>query len=297
MADAGSKLDFTCVHEVKPEPSIESDVLFQYARWLQKNNQLNNDSKINTEIERLYRIAAEHDHHKANINLQYGTIHGHFELNGEEHLRLSQNLIDAGVATGYYLIGMFLKDGLAGLRADQEMSLRFFRKAADTGNADAQYLVGDKLDPINIAPKIGLQMYLCAAEQGQGEAAFTLGVDLRINKKHQEAMEVFQLGVAAGNSNSASTLYRSFRDQSPTNEPYYLRLQEDQERADRYEKIWRILANYSYANPKVPEINEWLEARLANIPPEKPSEALIHKLAREKGLDPVTGKPLSDVRF
>lgn len=74
-------------------------------------------------------------------------------------------------------------------------------------------------------------------------------------------------------------------------------------------KIWRILANYSYANPKVPEINEivplppaplpawdsklqWLEARRANVPPEKPSAALINQLAKDKVLDPATGKPM-----
>ncbi|KEX93156.1 hypothetical protein HA62_15320, partial [Pseudomonas putida] len=33
-------LAFSCVHEQFPTPSAESDVLFQYARWLQKNNQL-----------------------------------------------------------------------------------------------------------------------------------------------------------------------------------------------------------------------------------------------------------------
>ncbi|WP_330214186.1 DUF6396 domain-containing protein, partial [Pseudomonas sp. Z18(2022)] len=66
---------------------------------------------------------------------------------------------------------------------------------------------------------------------------------------------------------------------------------------------------YSYAAPSVPEINEvlplppaklpawdgklqWLEARLANIPPEKPSEALIEQLAKVKLLDPATGQGL-----
>ena len=72
-----------------------------------------------------------------------------------------------------------------------------------------------------------------------------------------------------------------------------------------------VLANYSYANPGVPEINEllplpsaelppwdgklqWLEERLANVLPQKPSEALIHQLAKVKSLDPATGRPLPD---
>ena len=102
-----------------------------------------------------------------------------------------------------------------------------------------------------------------------------------------------------------------FRGPEPTNELDYLGQTEDLERAERYKRIWRILANYSYANPTVPEINEivplppaplpawdgklqWLEARLANIPPEKPSEALIKQLAKAMVLDPATGKPLPE---
>ncbi|WP_236709435.1 tetratricopeptide repeat protein [Pseudomonas sp. Leaf127] len=257
--EAKSKLDFTCTHEIKPEPSAEIDLLFKYARWLQKNNQLKEDRTVNVEIERLYRIAAEHDHHKANINLQNGTMRGHFKLNEKEHLRMSQNLMNASVATGYYFIGIFLRNGSAGLREDTEMSLRFFRKAADTGNAQAQYLVGDQLLPIGMAPEIGRKMYRCAAEQGHGEAASGLGIHLTIKKQYREALEAFQLGVKAGDNLSASILYKSFRNQLP-DEPHYLHLQEDQERADRYEKIWRILANYSYANPKVPEINEFINS-------------------------------------
>ncbi|WP_039791998.1 DUF6396 domain-containing protein, partial [Pseudomonas agarici] len=72
---------------------------------------------------------------------------------------------------------------------------------------------------------------------------------------------------------------------------------------------WSLLANYSYANPSVPEINEilplppaklpawdgklqWLEARLANVRPQKPHEALIQQLAKAKLLEPATGKPM-----
>jgi len=90
-----------------------------------------------------------------------------------------------------------------------------------------------------------------------------------------------------------------------------LNLKEDKERSRRYNDIKKILSRYSYANPKVPEINEivplppaplpawdgklkWLEEREANIPPEKPSEALIHQMARDKQLDPATGKPLPE---
>ncbi|EPM43065.1 lipoprotein, partial [Pseudomonas syringae pv. actinidiae ICMP 19073] len=68
------KLAFTCVHEKIPDPSAETDVLFQYARWLQKNNQIQQDETVDVEIGRLYRIAAENNHYKANVNLQNGAM-------------------------------------------------------------------------------------------------------------------------------------------------------------------------------------------------------------------------------
>ncbi|MDY7552959.1 DUF6396 domain-containing protein [Pseudomonas sp. FG1] len=311
LTEIKNKLEFTCVHEQIPAPSVETDELFQYARWLQKNNLLKQDKTADIEIERLYRIATENGHHKANINLQNGAIRGHFVLSGAEHLRLSQQLIDAKVATGYYFIGLFLKNGSAGLKQDTAMSLRYFRKAADQGSAQAQYEVGDILAPINIAPNIARQMRRCSAEQGHGKAARALGVDLSTDGHYQEALEAFQLGLIAGDSTSASFLSKGFLGPKSDDRLYYLGQQEDLERAERYEKIWRILANYSYAAPKVPEINDilplppaklptwdgklqWLEARLANVLPEKPSEALIQQLAKAKLLEPATGRPTPD---
>ena len=308
ISEAKDKLAFTCVHENIPQLPAEADVLFQYARWLQKNNLLKQDKKVDLEIERLYRIATENGHYKANINLQNGSMRGHFKLRGAEHLRLSQTLIDGGVATGYYFIGVFLKSGSVGLKQDSEMSMRYLRKAADEGSALAQTYVGDKLAPIDIAPNVARLMRRCAAEQGSAQAAVALGVDLQVDGSYQEALQVFQLGVAAGDESSTSFLSNGFRAHV-SDELYYLGQQEDLERAERYRKIWRVLARYSYANPKVPEINEilplppaklpawdgklqWLEAHLANVPPPKPSEALITQLAKAKLLDPATGQGL-----
>jgi TPR repeat protein len=309
LTEIKAKLAFTCAHEQIPEASAESDVLFQYARWLQKNNQLKQDKSVDVEIERLYRIAAESGHYKANINLQNGAMRGQFKLRGEEHLKMSQELIDVGVATGYYFVGVFLKQGSTGLKQDAQMSLRYYRKAADEGSAQAQYYVGDKLAPSDIAPDIARQMRRCAAEQGHGEAAVMESLYLRDEQKYSEAIEVLQMGVAGGSDSAAGRLEAAFRAPPPSNTMYYIGQLEDIERAERYEKIWKVLSGYSYANPKVPEINEiaplppaklpawdgklqWLEERLANVPPEKPSEALIHQLAKAKLLDPASGRPL-----
>jgi TPR repeat protein len=309
LAVIKENLAFTCKHEVIPPASADSDVLFQYARWLEKNNQLKQDPTTDVEIGRLYRIAAENGHPKANVNIQNGSLRGKYKLRGHELLRFSQDLIDANVATGYYFVSLFLKNGIADLKQDMEMSLRFLRKAADEGSAQAQYEIGDALAPSDRAWDVAEQMRRCAAEQGHGAAANILGVYLQDNGAYKEALEAFQLGVAAGDETSAGWLDDSFRGPEPTDELYYLALEEDLERAARYKTIWRILARYSYAHPKVPEINDilplppaklppwdgklqWLEAREANIPPEKPSPELIRRLTHDLKLDPATGRPM-----
>lgn len=308
LNNTDNPLVFTCMHEVIPQAHSDADILFQYARWLQVNNQLRQDKATDLEIARLYRIAAENGHAKATINLQNGSLRGRFGLTASERRRFSQQLIDAGVASGYYFIAIYLQHGAAGLKQDKDMALRYYRKAADEGSALAQAYVGDKLEPIEIAPEVAKQMLLCAAEQGNGEAAVKLGASLTIDKKYSEALHAFQLGVAAGNSSSASFLEEGFYGPEPTDRLYYLGQQKDPERARRYKAIWKILSGYSYAHPTVPEINDivplppaplpewdgklkWLEAREANIPPEKPGEALIARLAKKKHLDQVTGRP------
>ncbi len=310
LSDINANLAFTCKHETIPESSADTDVLFKYARWIQKNNQLKQDTAIDAEIERLYRIAAENNHYKANINLQNGAMRGYFYLTPDERLRLSQQLIEAKIATGYYFIAIYLQKGAAGLQQDSEMALRYYRKATDEGNPQAQAYVGDKLSwGTGNTTDVARQMLRCAAEQGEGEAAVTLGVNLKGKGRYRDALEAFQLGVAAGNESAASFIEHGFSGPESTDRLYYINQQKDLERTRRYEGIWRILANYSYAHPTVPEINDivplppaplpawdgklkWLEDRKANIPPTKPSEALIEKLAKDKHLNPATGRPL-----
>ena len=302
-------LEFKCAHEVIPSAPEQTEILFKYARWLETNNLLKQDKAVYAEIERLYRIAAENGHFKASINLQNGSMRKRFHLKGHEHLRLSQQLIEARVPTGYFLVGYYLQQGGAGLKQDAEIALRYFQKAADLGNAEAQAYLGDKLAPINAAPEVARQLRRCAADQGHGKAANALGVNLKNLSRYNQALEAFQLGVAAGYDSSAGWLGETFGSDIPKSSMYYMDQLADQERAERYNKIWKLLHGYSYANPKVPEINDivplppaplpewdgklqWVEARKANIAPEKPGEALINELAKEKGLNPATGKPL-----
>lgn len=311
LNDIKARLAFTCVHETITPASAESEMLFKYARWLQKGNLFKQDATVNAQVERLYRIAAENGDYKATINLQNGALRGQFNVTSAELRRFSQQLIDAKVGSGYYFIGMYLEHGAAGLKQDTEMALRYYRKAADEGSPLAQAYVAEKLFIAGTAYDVAEQMRRCAAEQGEGKAAMALGINLKGQKRYKEALEAFQLGVAAGDETSASFLESGFESSDPSDQLNYLGQHKDEERARRYEAIGKILGDYSYVNPKVPEIDEivplppaplpawdgklkWLEEHKANVPPEKPSEALIAQLARAKQLNPATGKPLPE---
>ncbi|MBR7426218.1 sel1 repeat family protein, partial [Klebsiella quasipneumoniae] len=44
-----ARLAFTCKHQIIPEASADTDVLFKYARWRQKNNLINRDKTVDAE--------------------------------------------------------------------------------------------------------------------------------------------------------------------------------------------------------------------------------------------------------
>jgi uncharacterized protein len=306
-----ANLAFTCAHEADRLPHLDehASILFAYARYLNRRD----GEKDFNEIARYYRIAAAHGHYKANHSLQLLISQGLADSPDGvgEVLNLAEQLIKQGVPGGYYDIGHYLELGY-GLKQDPETSLRYFRKAADLGSPDAQYYVAELLSPHDKAPQIANQMYACAAGQGHGEAALTLGMLLQLEGQHySDAVQLLQKGVEAGNSMSASTLESGFRVTSPEDRVTYLALPNDPERVRRYEAIGYFLKSRESRNPKVPDIDkivplppaklppwdgtfQWQKEQDAAVPPSKPSEELIERLAKEKHLDPATGLALSE---
>ena len=306
---------FTCAKEADhiPVRDPEADQLYQHARWLRRNNLLKDDPAVYPGIERLVRIATAYGHDKANLALRGMLKNGQAQSPNsiKESLDLVEDLIRRGIPGGYYDMGNYLMQGY-GVVGDFDLGKRYYRKAADLGSPDAQYLIGDKLiDTRRHSPEvvvIGLQMLRCAAEQGHAEAALALGVYI-YEEKPKEAMEAYQLGAKAGNSQSASRMVDGFTITDPNIGFYMGQTQTDPERARRYEIIWKFLSDYDYLDPKVPEIDEivplppaklppwdgkfkWLEEYKANVPPPLPSEKRIEEMARAKDLDPKTGRPI-----
>ena len=305
-----ANLAFTCTHEASHLPPLNpgADRLFAYARYLQKQP----GPKDFADIMRYYRIAAAYGHYKANHNAQLFIKNGLVvsPTGSKEAVDLAMQLVHEGIPGGYYDLAQYLETGY-GVQQDVGAAMRYFRKAADLGNPEAQAYVAEKLEPINMAPDIANQMWKCAAEQGLGDAANNLGVNLKLDEHYDEAVKAFQLGVEAGDTQSAFILEVAFREPYNPKDPDQLGLHSDTERSKRYAAIVKFIERNDGRNPKVADINkivplppaplpawdgtfQWEKEQAAAKPPEKPSDELVNRLAKDKHLDPATGLPLAD---
>lgn len=291
-----------------PTLNADADKLFVYARYLQKQS----GEKNFDDIMRYYRIAAAHGHYKANHNAQLLISQGLVSSppGPKEAVDLAMQLVKEGIAGGYYDIGHYLEVGY-GVQQDNAAAMRYFRKAADLGSPEAQTYVADKLEPADMAPAVSRQMLQCASQEGSGDAAMRLGIILKLDKQYPEAVTQFQTGVAAGDTQSAFNLERAFANGSNIGEDDRLGMVRDPERAGRYRAIRAFVRRNDGRNPKVPDIDkivplppaplpawdgtyEWEKEQAAAMPPEKPSDDLVNRMAKDKDLDPSTGLPLSD---
>jgi hypothetical protein len=139
-----------------------------------------------------------------------------------------------------------------------------------------------------------------------------LAVDFQTKNQFDEAIKAFQKGVQAGDSQSAGFLENGF-DTDQSDRLYYLGWSKDPERSRRYKMIGKFIDSNEGLNPKVPDIDQivplppaelpqwdgtfqWQKEQDAAKPPQKPSEQLVERLAREKHLDPGTGLPLAPAK-
>lgn len=86
--------------------TADIDSVFCYARWLQRNNETTSYRHVWAEVERLYRIAAEHGHRQAAACLRIGTLQGHFDLDLEATLRFSKAPLPKSGRGEHFALGM-----------------------------------------------------------------------------------------------------------------------------------------------------------------------------------------------
>nr|WP_272663695.1 DUF6396 domain-containing protein [Providencia sp. PROV110] len=270
-------LTFTCVYEKDTLPPVdpEADIWFKQARELEKINKHQRDYK---RIGVLYRKAAERNHSKAMLNLSnlisYGKVPP-IEGKGpaQEVWDIIRKMAKLNISYGYYQMGHYLDTGY-GVAADRTKALAYFRQAADLGNPEAQYFIGDIFisqrvsDSDNPAyhPDIGKKMLTCAAQQGNKEAAFTAAMFYKsVEKNFDIALEFFQLASENGHRISASILIDTFKIDTTPKDYYYLAVKPDPERSARYEAIVKEM-DASDETAKFPDIDKIVPLPPAELP-------------------------------
>ncbi|ELU1437562.1 TPA: sel1 repeat family protein [Providencia rettgeri] len=270
-------LTFTCVYEKDTLPPVdpEADVWFKQARELEKVNKSQRDY---VKIGELYRKAAERNHPKAMLNLSnlisYGKVPP-IEGKGpaQEVWDIIRKMAKLNISYGYYQMGHYLDTGY-GVAADRTKALAYFRQAADLGNPEAQYFIGDIFisqrvsDSDNPAyhPDIGKKMLTCAAQQGNKEAAFTAAMFYKsVEKNFDIALEFFQLASENGHRISASILIDTFKIDTTPKDYYYLAVKPDPERSARYEAIVKEM-DASDETAKFPDIDKIVPLPPAELP-------------------------------
>jgi TPR repeat protein len=327
-------LQFTCIHEAIPPRNPDADALYQHARWFAKKDHYLGGPESYRETVRQLRIAVAYGHDLASLELRYLLANQKaVETNPPaEQIALVKELIRRNIASGYYTMGMILKNGNQGLPNDDASALWHFRKAAMLGNSDGLYTYANLLLSLQVAHDTARQMLQCAAEQGHAQAAYRLGSLLRDHYKlYPEALAALHLALKLGDANAAYSLEGAFSNPitpekyleliknrpcfrcpsfkpTPPSENYYLGLSRDRARVKRYKKIQSFLLDYfSTAEVTFPDLDNIVPlppAQLpkwngrfqwtstANIEPPLPDERRIVDMAKARNLDPATGKPM-----
>ncbi|KII38212.1 Sel1 repeat-containing protein [Pseudomonas fluorescens] len=302
-------LEFKCVYERDSLSTLnpDADIFYRYGLYLEtRKGQKDYDA-----IARYYRIAAAHDHYKAATNLQFLLSTGQASSPdaGKETIDLVEYYVAMGIPGAYYDMAHYLELGY-GVKQDVAASRAYFRRAADLGNPDAQYYIGRLLSYVPNTADIMLEMYKCSMEQGNRSAGARYAVYSQGSELYQDALYGHQTAVRNGDVTSAHSLAIAFKGPPASDELYYLALQQDDERVDRYNKISFFLSRHEHLGAKIPDLDDIVPLPLppATLPewdgtfqwkrerdsavPIIPSAELIEKLSAEKGLDPATGLPL-----
>jgi TPR repeat protein len=309
---AFKRLEFSCAHESEKLQPVQpnAEVLYRYGLHL---IQLKGPKDFDLAA-RYFRIASAYGDYRAATNLQSLLSQGMTTAPrpARETINLVEDFMAQNIPGAYYDMGHYLELGY-GVRQDTSAAKYYFRRAADMGNPDAQYYVGELLAHIVGAGDTAYDMMRCAMEQGHTKAARRFSISSKGQQRYLEALQGFQSAVKAGDPVTAMTLKHAFDGPRPEQILHYLAQDKDVERSRRYGLIEDFLDRYEHLGAKVPDIDqivplppaklpewdetfEWKRKRDAAVPPSPPSEELIARMCEEKGLDPATGWPLSGLK-
>ena len=314
-------LEFTCVKEQFPSLPQEANQLYRYAlyhdfknRWLPKPGVLDRYLPY-------YRIAAANGHWQANLTLQEILLKSK-DINIEtrerrgEGIYWNEKLMKILPASAHYWWSLYIDIGY-GPKHGADDSIIYLRKAADLGNAKAQYEVRELImkieDDASLQYRLKIRNTLqeCAATQQfpNADAAQMAAASYRNLKQYDKSLFYSHQGTKAGKDSSAQLLSDVFYVKSPRSRYKPWGIPEDKERSRRYEIISDYLTRRAHLKPElnVHDLDEIVPLPPEKLPswdgkiaiqrfvegpaPAKPSDELVRRLAQQAGLDPNTGLP------
>ena len=289
--DALAKLDFTCTQEQYPELPAEADILYRYALYHDLHNRKRPSQRKNVlDYLHYYRIAAANGHWRANLTLQkHLAANDAIEVENSLNEGIAYNLLleDPLPATADLWWSRYI---LAGYDPSHEKgdSTAYLRRAAERGNAEAQYMMGGLLDAVKNElhtddPRywkimvIAEKFYYCSASAGhrfaspegamQAKLAYQINANALITKWEskkpksdktvaeldQLSLQALQQGMKAGGGSAAYALRAAFDPdyRHPNAPPRYTTVTPDAERAKRYRKIGYYIDSRSEFMPEM----------------------------------------------
>ena len=172
---------------------------------------------------------------------------------------------------GLYDLGVAYEHGYGGAPYDVDLAWTYYLRAAQLGSPEAQMALAQAYSK---AGRHGDEttMLQCAYQQGYGPAAHELALYARVNKRFQEAIDLYQNGVKFGSAECARDLrimfdqgYWAIGSDREKGALSALGVQVDAERERRYDAIYDALQ----INPdlKLSRLDQVLPLPPAKLPP------------------------------
>ena len=190
----------------------------------------------------LMKQAAERGHIKAMSNLVLDYLNGDgVKQSDKMAVHWAEELIKRNSGLGYYHMAYFLEQGI-GVRQDHVAALIYYRKAADSGDPQAQLYVGKKIAASvgQSAPNdktrgfdVTRSMLECALAQGLPDAGYALGNHLAWSEGLMpKALVAYQSAARLGHGTSLWRLHTIFEEGEGS-------IEKDLARSSCYEVLWK----------------------------------------------------------
>ncbi len=267
--------DFDCKYEADAVPPIDPEA----EAWLQEGLRLTSrdlwpDQRNYPKAVELWQKAADRHHWKAMMNLAGVLIEGDgtepyvVPQDTERAIRIVEEAMKLGIPAAFDAMGTYHQRGI-GVNGDTSRAYAFWELAAYKGSPSAQAFLGRALLAGYDNPKegiwsneaVGMKMLECAFSQGNGKAAYELGLEYRaVREDYAKAVFYFHKGVKFGSERCASALSVMFAGAymekgGPSADPA---------REDRY----KAFADALYQNPdlRFPNLDKVLPLPPAKLP-------------------------------